>query len=222
MLKKSDRTRLHLLNTALKAFQERGYDACTMRDLAQDAGVTAPAFYYYFRSKEELVSAFYHESLNEHLDKAESSIKKGRPLTENLKTIIQLRFVEFSGNREVLKILKRFAFDKESELSPFHSSHRNIRKSSVDLFVKLIESSSLKWPIKSQRSLAQLLWLYHLLILFYWIGDESHDQKKTHELSERSLSHLGTMLTLLKLPGAQRVLNSIFETLKRARLLEEL
>ncbi len=47
-------TREHLLRMAIRLFAERGYNGLTMRDLAEACQVTAPAFYYYFPSKEIL------------------------------------------------------------------------------------------------------------------------------------------------------------------------
>jgi AcrR family transcriptional regulator len=47
-------TREHLLRLAIRLFAERGYNGLTMRDLAEACAVTAPAFYYYFPSKESL------------------------------------------------------------------------------------------------------------------------------------------------------------------------
>ncbi|MES2526536.1 MAG: TetR/AcrR family transcriptional regulator [Bdellovibrionota bacterium] len=221
-LKKSDRTRLHLMETALGAFRKHGYDACTMRELAKMADVTAPAFYYYFKSKEEIIGEFYLESLNTHLAEAEKLISEKDSLMVNLKKIILQRFEEFKGEREILQVLKRVSFDKNNELSPFHPKHKKIRVASVDLFEALMNKSGMKWPAGSRRDMAQLLWMFHLLILFYWIEDDSAGQKRSHELVDRSLGHLSHFLFVFKIPGSQKVMSSILETLKKARLLEDL
>jgi len=220
--RKSDRTRQHLLEISLKAFKKKGYDACTMRDLAKEAGVTAPAFYYYFRSKEEIVAAFYAESLQEHLAGASEGIIKGAPLAENLKRMIRQRFEELKDHRETLGVLKRFSFDRENILSPFHEDHRFIRKASVNLFEQIIDRSRGKIPLGLKRELAQILWLFHLLILFYWIGDKSPGFKKTLEFLDRSVSYLTAGLILLKVPGARRSVFTLIEILKNAELLEAL
>lgn len=221
-LKKSDRTRLHLMETALGAFREFGYDACTMRDLAKMANVTAPAFYYYFRSKEEIIGEFYLESLRTHLAEAEKLISPKDSLMVNLKKIIHQRFDEFKDEREILQAVKRVSFDRNSELSPFHPKHKKIRKASVDLFESLMDQSGMKWLQASKRDMAQLFWLFHLLVLYYWIEDDSPGQKRSHELLDRSLGHLSHFLLVFKIPGSQKVMNSILDTLIKARLLEDL
>ena len=49
---KSEQTRALILETAMRLFQERGYDKTTMRAIAQEAGVSVGNAYYYFASKE--------------------------------------------------------------------------------------------------------------------------------------------------------------------------
>jgi len=48
-------TRTRLLVAALELFAQNGFDASTMRDLAQFAGIKAPAIYNHFKSKEALL-----------------------------------------------------------------------------------------------------------------------------------------------------------------------
>jgi len=205
--KKSELTRKHLLKVSLRVFEQSGYEDCTMRGLANEAGVTAPAFYYYFKSKDEIVSSFYNESLKRHLENAHSLIIDGESLTKNLNTVILSRLKEFKNQRKTLSALTNSAFNKSSSLSPFHPSHKEIRKESINLFEDIINKSKVKWPKKSKRDLAQLIWLYHLLIIFYWLEDQTPRQKKTMELLDRSLKHISSGLIFLRLPGAHKSLS---------------
>lgn len=221
-LKKSERTKSHLMEVSLLAFEEVGFDQCTMRGLAKKAGVTAPAFYYYFSSKEEIVASYYQESLKRHLEEANHFIIEGNSLVENMFALIEARFKEFQGQRRTLRAFKKLAFDKSEPISPFHKDYKNIRKKSIGVFIELIDRSKLSWPEKTKKDLAQLLWLYHLFIVFYWIDDDSPKEKKTKEFLKQSLKHLSTGLNILRLPGAHRVIKPIFDTLKNAEILEEL
>ncbi|MBY4275008.1 TetR/AcrR family transcriptional regulator [Rhodococcus fascians] len=56
-LARGNRTREQLLESALKLFGERGFYATTMKDLAKDAGVSPPAVYNHFDSKESVLFA---------------------------------------------------------------------------------------------------------------------------------------------------------------------
>src|SRR4029077_7213180 len=65
--RKAEETRAQILETALDLFRERGYEETTMRAIAEAAGVAVGNAYYYFRSKEYLIQAFYERSHDEHL-----------------------------------------------------------------------------------------------------------------------------------------------------------
>ncbi|ODU00339.1 MAG: hypothetical protein ABS79_03540 [Planctomycetes bacterium SCN 63-9] len=54
----------HIASTAARLFAERGYDATSVREIVEAAGVTKPTLYYYFRSKEGLAQALLTDPLN--------------------------------------------------------------------------------------------------------------------------------------------------------------
>src|SRR5271156_2990960 len=47
----------HIARAAARLFAERGYDATSVREIVEAAGVAKPTLYYYFRSKEGLAQA---------------------------------------------------------------------------------------------------------------------------------------------------------------------
>jgi len=51
------RTRERILDAALTLFAEKGYDATSMREIAEQLGITKAALYYHFDSKAEIVQA---------------------------------------------------------------------------------------------------------------------------------------------------------------------
>ena len=61
-----------ILAVAAEEFAQLGYDAMSMRALAQKCGISAPALYYYFSSKEEL----YVEVFNTLQDSIVSDIDR--------------------------------------------------------------------------------------------------------------------------------------------------
>ena len=71
-------TRLAILDAALELFAERGYAETTMRAIAVHAGVAPSHAYYYFRSKEELIQAFYRTIQIRHTERGPSCIARGR------------------------------------------------------------------------------------------------------------------------------------------------
>ena len=53
----ADDTRTRIQDIALEMFTEKGYDATSLREIAEALGVTKAALYYHFKSKEEIVES---------------------------------------------------------------------------------------------------------------------------------------------------------------------
>ena len=62
---KADITSSKILDAALELFREQGFEAATMRRIAERAGVATGAAYYYHESKEAIVMDFYQRSCQE-------------------------------------------------------------------------------------------------------------------------------------------------------------
>jgi outer membrane protein TolC/DNA-binding transcriptional regulator YbjK len=58
---KGDKTRLKILETTVKMMSEKGPDAVSMREIASHLEITKPVLYYYFKNKETLIRAAFHE-----------------------------------------------------------------------------------------------------------------------------------------------------------------
>ncbi len=56
-------TKQRILDTAIALFGERGTDSSTMRDLAAEVGIKAPAIYNHYASKEEVLAAAMEDIL---------------------------------------------------------------------------------------------------------------------------------------------------------------
>jgi AcrR family transcriptional regulator len=52
-------TRSLIMNTAMRMFIERGYDKTSLREIAEEVGVTKAALYYHFRTKDDIVRAAF-------------------------------------------------------------------------------------------------------------------------------------------------------------------
>ena len=53
--KEGDVRKQELLDAALQLFTEKGYEGTSINDIIKKVGVTKGAFYYYFKSKEEVL-----------------------------------------------------------------------------------------------------------------------------------------------------------------------
>ncbi|NKQ51359.1 TetR/AcrR family transcriptional regulator [Amycolatopsis sp. K13G38] len=78
-----------ILTTAAELFGERGYDAVSLEDVADRLDVTKGSLYYYFASKEELVTAAIETLGNDWTDRLERlASETGGPPAQRLRTLI--------------------------------------------------------------------------------------------------------------------------------------
>jgi AcrR family transcriptional regulator len=70
-----ENTRELILRTALELFRRYGFEVTTMRDIACAAKVATGAAYYYFPSKEAIVSAYYDQVQGTHAEKVREGWK---------------------------------------------------------------------------------------------------------------------------------------------------
>src|SRR3954454_12226637 len=77
-------TRQHILDTAIKLFEQRGYAGTTMRAIATEAGVAPSNAYYWFASKDQLVQEFYRRIQVAHRERSAEVLAGGGSLTERL------------------------------------------------------------------------------------------------------------------------------------------
>src|SRR2546426_2884768 len=88
---RGEHTKALILETALEMFLERGYEETTMRGIAEKAGVSLGNAYYYFRSKEHLIQAFYGRTHEEHLAHSIPVLAKERSLKARLLGVMRAK-----------------------------------------------------------------------------------------------------------------------------------
>jgi len=66
-MKKSDATRLRVLEVTSDLFRRNGYQATSMRDIANAVGMKSGSLYYYYDSKEKLLAAILTDRIDANL-----------------------------------------------------------------------------------------------------------------------------------------------------------
>src|SRR5215471_16831771 len=115
--KKGETTRQQILSASLNLFRERGFDAATMRDIAERAGMSLGASYYYFPSKEAIVSAYYDYVQQEHRKRVELEVSKAKTLRQRLGIVFHSKLDIIQHDRKLLVALFRYGGDPGHPLS---------------------------------------------------------------------------------------------------------
>src|SRR3954454_16055465 len=71
-----------LLQIAADLFADRGYNATTVRDIADEAGILSGSLYHHFDSKESMIDAILSRFIEQTLDRYEAVVDEGRGPTE--------------------------------------------------------------------------------------------------------------------------------------------
>lgn len=78
-------TRTAILAAARKMFTSKGYDECSIDELAAAARVTSGALYHHFRSKRDIMRAVFQMLDAELLQRVNAAAEKGKDATDELR-----------------------------------------------------------------------------------------------------------------------------------------
>ena len=79
-----EQTRARLLRAAVSVFDRKGYAAASVREIVELAGVTKPALYYHFGSKDRLLTAVLDEAARAFTRKMEQAMARPGTARERL------------------------------------------------------------------------------------------------------------------------------------------
>ncbi len=116
-------------------------------------------------------------------------------------------------------IMFRSAADPTSPLNPFSPESDPVRREATTLFALVVDGARTRIPGDLRAELPNLLWLYHMGIVLFWIHDTSPDRRRTRRLTERSVEVIVKLIGIASLPfmlpvrrAALRLLAALRET----------
>jgi AcrR family transcriptional regulator len=197
---KGEQTRAVILEAALELYRERGYEETTMRAIAERAGVALGNAYYYFRSKEHLIQAFYTRTHEEQMAASTELLERERDLKVRLRAVMGKEIDIIEPYHQFAGVLFRTAADPESPLNPFSNDSELARQESISLFAQVVEGSNARVPKDLKKELPYLLWLYHMGVILFWIHDSSPGRSRTRRLVDRTVDLVVKLIGLASNP----------------------
>lgn len=76
---RDEATRRRIIRAAAEIYRECGYERAGMTDIARRVGMTAPALYWYFRSKEDILLAFLEHTIADLIQFVRSLVHATQP-----------------------------------------------------------------------------------------------------------------------------------------------
>jgi AcrR family transcriptional regulator len=184
----AENTKEVILRTALELFRSSGFEVTTMRDIARAADVATGAAYYYFPSKEAIVSAYYQQVQRIHAEKVREAWKGKSGLRAQLGVLLHLKLEILKDDRRFLGALFRYTGEPDHPLSVFGKGSEVQRAHSMGLFREAIAGAGLNDELR--QLLPAVLWLGYLGMVLALIHDETENQKKTHKFVDGVLDLL--------------------------------
>ncbi|MDQ1655301.1 MAG: hypothetical protein QOD41_384 [Cryptosporangiaceae bacterium] len=214
---RGEATRELILTTALRLFREQGYEATTMRAVAKEAGVSVGNAYYYFASKEHLIEGFYSALLAQHTETGRAAIAGERDLTARLRLSTRSYIELVMPYHEFAAGFLATAADPRSPLSPFSAESSPVREAEIAFAAELVRGSDAKIPAALRDDLPELLWLYLMGVILYWVHDRSEGAERTFALIDRTAPLIVKLVNLARLPGTKGVLADVLDLIHSFR-----
>lgn len=211
---RSETTRNRIVEAALRLFQENGYDRTTMRAIAKEAGVSVGNAYYYFDSKEQLVHGFYDRIAELHTQRSAEILATERDFADRLRGVL-LCWLEVAGPyHEFGRQFFVNAANPDSPLSPFSPESSLARDTQIALHRQVLEGSDAKIDPALRDDLPELLWLFHMGIVLFWVHDKSPGCARSRRLVERTVPLLDRLASLSRLRILRPVTRDIVRLVK--------
>ncbi|WP_434097295.1 TetR/AcrR family transcriptional regulator [Streptomyces pharetrae] len=183
---KSEQTRALILETAMRLFQERGYDKTTMRAIAQEAGVSVGNAYYYFAGKEHLIQGFYDRIAADHQAAVREILTRESDLEARLAGVLKAWLDVASPYHEFAVQFFKNAADPDSPLSPFSPESEHAREEAISVHRDVLAGATkTKVPEELRDILPELMWLSQMGLCLYWIFDRTEGRERSYRLAER-------------------------------------
>jgi AcrR family transcriptional regulator len=195
---KSERTRASIRDVALRSFRERGYDATTIRLIAQEAGVSVGTTNYHFASKNDLVQELYLDVQIAHRDAATPQLAETTDLVERLGAVFRTGLAQLEPYHRFASEFLSASMSPRSSMNPLSDESSPARDIIVGVFRDAVTGAKNSVPKEFEDGLPSALFLAHLLLALFWVYDKSPGQQRTHALLDRGLRLLKLSLPLTR------------------------
>jgi AcrR family transcriptional regulator len=103
----SEEKRRLILDAAVHAFARKGYHACRVGEIAEEAGVAYGLVYHYFQSKEDVLETIFRETWTELLDAIRDVEEADVPAAEQLRQVSAILLRSWRRQPDLVRVLVR-------------------------------------------------------------------------------------------------------------------
>ncbi|WP_329079613.1 MULTISPECIES: TetR/AcrR family transcriptional regulator [unclassified Streptosporangium] len=163
-------TRTRIQEIALKLFTEQGYEATSLREIAEALGVTKAALYYHFKTKDDIIA-----SLAENRVKAIEELivwARSQPRTDEMREELIRRYshdLHRGRHHEIMRF-----FERNQTSLKNHPTMEKTRERMFELLTFLVEPED---PLPARLKHSMALFALHAS-WFMLRGEEISDEER--------------------------------------------
>jgi len=139
IVKEYDERKTELLNTAEALFYETGYEQTSVNAIIEKIGVSKGTFYYYFKSKEDLVDCLAERAGQESMERIQEAVdKEGLDALGKMNKVYEASRQWQASNVELVMTILKVMYQDENLLLRHRIQQRSLELS-VPVFSQIIE-----------------------------------------------------------------------------------
>ncbi len=190
-----EKTKAKILLSAVDLIIEKGFKNASMREMAKNAGVSNPTIYNYFPTKEKILYAYVEQK-----HKETALILQGiedfnsYTLREQLQALIETELELYLEDREFILQISDMVFHSAGlKLESLYSNNEVFTDMVKDMLEIAIEAEEIPRP-PLEEHLPRLFWDYYIMVVAYWVKDESEMFENTTQFIDHSLGVIEALL----------------------------
>ena len=189
------KTKAKILASAVELIIEKGFKNASMREMAKNAGVSNPTIYNYFPTKEKILYAYVEQK---HIETAQilQNIDDFNTYTlrEQLQTLIETELELYLEDREFILQISDMVFHSAGlKLEALYDNNEIFTDMVKDMIEIAIEAEEIPTP-PLQEHLPRLFWDYYIMVVAYWLKDDSEMFENTTQFIDHSLGVIEALL----------------------------
>jgi len=190
-----EKTKAKILESAVELIIEKGFKNASMREMAKNAGVSNPTIYNYFPTKEKILYAYVeqkHKESAQILQEIEDF--NTYTLREQLQSLIETELELYLEDREFILQISDMVFHSSGlKLQSIYDQNQIFTDMVKDMLEIAIEAEEIPEPPLLEH-LPKLFWDYYIMVVAYWVKDDSEMFENTTQFIDHSLGVIEALL----------------------------
>ena len=190
-----EKTKAKILEEAVNLIIEKGFKSASMREMAKNAGVSNPTIYNYFPTKEKILYAYVEQKHKETaMILQEIEDFNTYSLREQLQTLIETELELYLEDREFIMQISDMVFHSGGlKLDSLYENNKVFTDMVADMLSIAIEAEEIPRP-PFEEHLPRLFWDYYIMVVAYWVKDDSEMFENTTQFIDHSLGVIEALL----------------------------